>query len=187
MSREGTGRNQICVTVPIANAPPGLGSENIGSTVPSATADSRAAMPPLLNSDARPFEWFQFAITKVARAAATKYAGYICQRAPSMQTWAIASTRAAIASTRIQTVHAALPASEAESKSKSAAMKRIWRSLIGSDCFCEPCREACNSRTIILDHLGVESAPRTKSIGSSRRECIAEYPYVLVLTDMSLA
>src|ERR1700689_1181913 len=133
MSREVTGRNQICVTVPIANCPPGAGRENTGRTDPRTAAVITRKIAARLSSFGNLFERGQPTVRYAARIAATRQAGYICQRYPSVQKITMPSATARNANTFIHAVHVSFLENDATRTKSSIATKTISRILMVTD------------------------------------------------------
>src|ERR1700683_2469283 len=133
MSREVTGRSQICVTVPIANGPSGAGRENTGRIDPRTAAVITRKIAARLSSVGNLFGRTQPIARYTARIPATRYAGYICQRYPSVQKIAMPSATARDVSTFIHAVHVSFLENEATRTKSSIATKTISRILMVID------------------------------------------------------
>jgi hypothetical protein len=137
ISLEITGRNQVSEIVPIANGPSGVGSENIGSTDPSTTAEIRSSIAAQFRSAGDLSEWAEpiarYPARYAAKIAPTRHAGYICQRYPSVHKSIMPSATARTTSAFIHVVQVSFLANETTMTMPSIATRMISRILMKID------------------------------------------------------
>jgi hypothetical protein len=114
-----------------------VGSENIGSTDPSTTAEIRSTIAAKFRSSGNLSEWAEpiarYPVRYAAKIAATRYAGYICQRYPSVHKSNMPSATARTASAFIHVVKISFLANETKMTMPSIATRMISWILMGID------------------------------------------------------